>query len=160
MPAWRRWPPPPLAAVACLLMWASVSGCSGINSQTNSFATLAEARAAGAIERGWLPEGLPAGTHDIREAHVPGSRDRWGIVNFPPEEAGTLRELLQSEELPLGGLRTNAPGRIEWWPLVLRGRIDGERTAATGLRGYRPRQGDLIFAVNWRQGRAYYWTAQ
>ena len=77
--------------------------CSGINAQTNSFATLAEARQAGAIAKGWMPEGLPAGSHDIREAHVPGTPERWGIIDFPQTEDAALRALLQPDEISLDG---------------------------------------------------------
>jgi hypothetical protein len=132
--------------------------CSGINSQTHSYATLAEARQAGAVGSGRIPDGLPPGTHDIREAYVPGTSQRWGIINFPPSEADTLRALLHSEEFSLKGQRADAPARIEWWPIAFRGQIDAERVAETGIRVYRAQQGDLIFAVNWNQGRAYYWA--
>jgi hypothetical protein len=137
-----------------------VTACSAINSQTNSFATLAEARQAGAIANGSVPDGLPPGSHDIREAHVPGTGERWGIINFPLTEADTLRGLLQPEELSLEGQQCDMPGRIEWWPPMLRGQIDGKQIAATGMRAYRAKDSTLIFAVNWKQGRAYYWVAQ
>jgi hypothetical protein len=139
---------------------ALAAACSGINSQTNSFETLAEARQAGAIAQGRIPDGLPPGSHDLREAHVPGTRQRWGIVNFPEAEAGSLRALLTPEEVQLDGRRCEAPGRIEWWPVVLRGTLDGGRIAATGIRGYRSKDGQLFFAVNWDQGRAYYWAVE
>jgi hypothetical protein len=42
--------------------------------------------------------------------------------------------------------------------VILRGTLDGERIRATQLRAYRAREGNLIFAVNWNQGRAYFWT--
>src|SRR5688500_10976851 len=93
------------------------AGCAGINSQTNSFATLAEAREAGAVAQGWIPEGLPPGSHDLREAHLPGTRQRWGIVNFPEMEADVLRRLLDAGEISLDGQRCDAPARIEWWPI-------------------------------------------
>jgi hypothetical protein len=139
---------------------AVAAACSGINSQTNSFATLTEARQAGAIAQGWIPEGLPGGSYDLRAAHVPGTRQRWGIVNFPQPEADSLRALLRAEEISVDGLNAHTPGRIEWWPVVLRGNLDNRRIAATGLRNYQAKEGDLIFAVNWAQGRAYYWAAQ
>ncbi len=144
-------------AVRLIAFGLCATGCSGINSQTHAYATLAQARQAGAITSGWLPDGLPAGSSDIRTAHVPGTSERWGVVNFPPSEGDTLRTVLDAEELTLTGLNCRAPGRIEWWPTALRGRLDGDRLAATGIRGYRARQGDLIVAVNWAQGRAYYW---
>jgi hypothetical protein len=134
-------------------------GCAGLNSQTYSFATLEEARQAGAIAKGWVPEGLPPGSHDLRVAQVPGTSQHWGIINFPRAEEGALRALLEPAEVSLSGEHCDMPGRIEWWPIVLRGALDGERLAATGLRGYRATTGRRLFAVNWNQGRAYYWEA-
>lgn len=146
--------------VVCLLVGAALflTGCAGIKSQTNSYATLGEARQGGAIANGWIPEGLPNGSHDIREGHVPGTSQRWGIFEYPHAEEGTLRALLEPQEIAVDGLRCDVPARIEWWPRVLRGPLDGNRVAATGARVYRARKGGLIFAVNWNQGRAYYWS--
>jgi hypothetical protein len=144
-------------SLVCLLATAA-GACAGINSQTNAFATLAEAREAGAIANGWVPDGLPPGTYELREAHVPDTTRRWGIFNFPQGEADTLRGLLATEELPLEARRVEAPARIEWWPLELRGDLSAARLAATGIRGYRAKSGGLVFAVNWKQGRAYYWA--
>lgn len=141
-----------------LLVAVGVVACASINSQTNSYATLEEARQAGAVAQGWVPAWLPPASHDIREAHVPGTPAKWGIVNFPQEESDVLRAALVPDEFPLDGQRCEMPGRIEWWPIELRGSINGERLAAIGIRGYRTREGDLIMAVNWKQGRAYYWT--
>jgi hypothetical protein len=140
------------------IVLTAAAACSGIDAQTNSFSTLDEARQAGAIANGWIPDGLPPGSHDIREGHVPGTPQRWGVIEFPQSEEASLRTLLQPEEIPLDGQRCEVPGRVEWWPVILRGTIDGERVAATQLRAYRARQGDLMFAVNWNQGRAYFWT--
>ena len=147
-----------VAGTASVIALVTATACSGINAQTNSFATLAEARDAGAIAKGWMPEGLPPGSHDIREGHVPGTRERWGIIDFPQSEESSLRALLQSDEISLNGQRCEIPGRVEWWPLMLRGALDGARLAATGLHAYRAKEGNLIFAVNWSQGRAYFWT--
>jgi hypothetical protein len=135
-----------------------VVACSGIKSQTNSFATLAEARQAGAITSGWIPEGLPASAHDLREGHVPGTPQRWGLFEYPHTEEAALRGLLQANEIRGDGGRCEVPARIEWWPLMLRGQLDADRLATTGVRVYRAKQGDLLFAVNWNQGRAYYWA--
>ena len=105
-----------------------------------------------------MPEGLPPGSHDIREGHVPGTTERWGIIDFPQAEEASLRALLQPDEMPLTGQRCEIPARIEWWPLMLRGSLDGARLSATGIRVYHAKEGNLIFAVNWSQGRAYFWT--
>jgi hypothetical protein len=132
--------------------------CAGIKSQTNSYATLAEARQAGAIANGWIPEGMPTGAHDLREGHVPGTSQRWGLFEYPPAEEGILRALFLPDEIGADGLRCDIPARIEWWPRILREPIDGSRLAATGAHLYRSRSRDLIFAVNWNQARAYYWS--
>jgi hypothetical protein len=140
------------------VLTSALTACTELNSQTNAFATLAEARQAGAIANGWIPEGLPPGSRDLREAHVPGTTQRWGIVNFPPAQGDVLRALLQPGEISLQGQRCDMPRRIEWWPAMLRGHLDGNLLASTGIRGHRARTGDLLFAVNWSQGRAYYWV--
>jgi len=133
-------------------------GCAGIRSQTNSYATLAEARQAGAIAHGWIPDGLPTASHDIREGHIPGTSQHWGLFEYPHAEEGMLRALLEPQETSAEALDCDIPARIEWWPLILRGPLDSGRLAATGTRVYRAKSGRLLFAINWSQGRAYYWT--
>lgn len=144
---------------AAVLVLSFLQGCAGANSQTYAFATLEEARRAGAVAKGWIPDGLPPGSHDIRVAQLPGSTRHWGIVNFPRDEAGVLEGLLEPGEISLTGEYCEMPGRIEWWPGLLRGALDDTKLAATGIRGYRARAGHLLFAINWSQGRAYYWEA-
>ena len=39
----------------------AAAACAGIDAQTNSFSTLDEARQAGAVAKGWIPDGLPPG---------------------------------------------------------------------------------------------------
>jgi len=146
-----------IALCAVLVATPFLAACAGVRSQTNTYATLAEARQAGAIANGWIPEGLPSGSHDIREGHVPDTPQRWGIFEFPQAEEGMLRALVEPQEISVDGLPCDVPARIEWWPRVLRGPIDASRVAATGARVYRARAGGLLFAVNWNQGRAYYW---
>ena len=140
-----------ILSVACI-----VSACTGINAKTASFASLAEARSA--IDRGWVPNELPRSSYELRVAYVPESWQRWGIINFPAATGDELRAVLQPEELSLAGVRCEVPGRIEWWPVQLRENLDAERIAMTGAKAYRGRRGNLIWVVNWPQGRAYYWT--
>ena len=137
----------------------AVSACGDLDVVTASYRTLAEAREAGAIQRGWIPEGLPEGAYELREAHDLDTNRRWGLFNFPRQEAGTLQAILQEGETNLDGVTCSIPPRIEWWPVLLRGRLDPERIRSTGLQAYRAADGDLLFVVNWEQGRAYYWNA-
>lgn len=141
-----------------LLGALSGASCSDLDVVTASYRTLAEARDAGAIERGWVPEGLPEGTHELREAHDLDSNRRWGLFNFPPPRGDELRALLEPHEISLAGVTCDIPARIEWWPVLLRNRLDHERIKSAGLKAYRARGGGLLFVVNWEQGRAYYWS--
>jgi hypothetical protein len=141
-----------------LLVLPGLAGC-GRTVHTATYATVAEARAAGAIERGWVPPIVPANAYELRAAYAIDGDDRWGLFNFRPEQADALRAVLHPEELPLSGTVMDIPPRIEWWPVLLRGRLDAERIQTTGLRAYRARSGRLVFAVNWDQGRAYYWSS-
>ena len=134
------------------------AACHNAEVVTASYATLQEATEAGAIASGYLPAGLPPGTRDIREAHDPGSQRHWALFNFPPAERDHLQALLEPTETSLAGQSTDVPGRIEWWPVLLRNRFDAEQIRATGLLTYRGRGGHLRYAVNWSQGRAYLWT--
>jgi hypothetical protein len=142
----------PVAVVTALLL----SACGGGNAKTASFATAAEAKQA--IDRGWIPVNLPSGAYELRAAYVPDSWQRWGIINFRDDSAAELRGLLQPEEISLAGMRCEVPPRIEWWPVQLRQDLDVERISATGARAYRGRTAHMVWVINWKQGRAYYWT--
>jgi hypothetical protein len=102
---------------------------------------------------------LPPSARDIREAHDPESRRHWALFSFTPAEADHLRALIGAQEVSVDGQTCDVPGRIEWWPLILRNQLEAERIRATGLATYRSIAGDLLVAVNWSQGRAYLWTA-
>jgi hypothetical protein len=148
-----------LRLFAATVAVAALAGCRNSNVITESYATLAEAQAAGAIDREWLPRGLPPSARELRVAHDLDSPRRWGLFNFPAAEGEALRSVI-GQEVSFDGLSCNPPRRIEWWPLLLRRQLDRERITATGLRGYAAKDGELIFAVNWAQGRAYYWSKE
>ena len=148
------------SARVSLLLLLLVLACRDNKVVTNSYSSLDEARAAGATAAGYLPEGLPPGAHDIREAHVAGSAEGWGIFSFPATERDRLMALLDPSEQSLDGQTFDVPGRIEWWPALLRNTLNAERIRATGLLTYRSRSGDRLYAVNWSQGRAYVWGAR
>ena len=132
-------------------------GCAYSDAITNVYATKGEAEQAGAVERGWIPRGLPASTHDLREAHSTAGRRAWGLFSFAPEDADALRALLAPNEIPAEGLRPGIPARIEWWPVLLRSTLNAEQIKSAGLQPYRSKDGALVVIVNWKQGRAYYW---
>ena len=137
---------------------ALIVGCAYSDAVTNAYATTAEAEQAGAVERGWVPRGLPQSARDLREAHSTGGKRVWGLFSFEPDDADALRAVVQPEELSAGGLSPGVPARIEWWPVLLRSTLDAEQVKAAGLQVYRSRSGGLVFVINWKQGRAYYWN--
>jgi hypothetical protein len=139
--------------ISVLLLFAT--GCTAIETKTGIYATVAEARAAGAIERGWIPEGLPASATDLREAHH-GDRQQWGVFAFPPTDIDAMRRLVAAE-ITATPPACDPPGRLEWWPRILRSPLDVAQLHSTGLRLHRSRDGRLTYAINWNQGRAYYW---
>jgi hypothetical protein len=136
-----------------------VAACGYSDVVTNSYATIAEARESGAEGRGELPPGLPEGVHELRTAKDTKSHRQWGLFSFAGSDAERLREMLESEEVSLSGISCDIPGRIEWWPLLLRGTINGDHAKAAGLQAYRSRDRQLLFVFNWKQGRAYFWKA-
>lgn len=148
-----------IPALAVLVVACLAAACRDTNVITNSYSSLAEAREAGAMANGYMPDGLPPSAHDIREAHDPGSADSWVIFSFPDAERDQLKALLDEKGESLDGRDFDVPGRIEWWPTLLRNRLDAERIKATGLQTYRSKAGDRFYAINWSQGRAYVWTA-
>ena len=145
------------SVIACIGLLV-LAGCSGRDVRTATFATFEEARTAGAVDQGWIPAVLPERAYELRAAYAMNGSQRWGLFNFRAQDVEALRAALQPEEISLGQTTLDVPGRIEWWPLILRGRVDAERARATGLRAYAAKSAPLVFAVNWNQGRAYYWT--
>lgn len=145
------------ASVVAVLAAALLAACAGPTVQTATYATLAEARSAGAIDKGWVPALVPEAAYELRAAYAINGSDRWGLFNFRPEDREAVRAIIQADGISLAGTEMEIPGRIEWWPVILRGTLDAERIATTGLQAYRSRSGNLVVAVNWNQGRAYYW---
>ena len=150
--------PDPIA-LALALALAVALGCGDSDVVTHSYDTHAEAVRAGAVERGWIPDGLPGGIFEMREAHDLDSNRRWGLFSFRTEDAAALSQLLGAE-VSVTGETCDPPARIEWWPRLLRGALTDAQVAATGLKVYRPAAPGLTFAVNWNQRRAYYWSPE
>lgn len=132
---------------------ALTAGCSDLRVKMSVYQSVEEARAAGAIAAGWVPEALPAGTSDLREGHLPDGR-HWGAFTFPSADPGPVRALLGGE-ITSGSLECRPPGRLEFWPRVLQSPVDVARVRTTGFRLYGG--GDRTYAINWGQGRGYYW---
>ena len=151
MRSWAGW-----LAIVCLA--GAATQCSSLEVVTASYASRSDARESGAIDRGWIPSWLPDSAQDIREAHGLDSNRRWGLFNFAPAEADRIRSVLHAEPISLAGVRCDMPARVEWWPRMLRGELDRARIKDAALEAYRTRSDNLVVVVNWKQGRAYYWS--
>jgi hypothetical protein len=138
---------------AVLIVTVVAAACSGLSVKSGVYASVDEARTAGAIEHGWVPDGLPPGTSDLREGHLTDG-GLWGAFSFATAQSAPLRARL-GPEIVAGTLTCDAPGRLEWWPRILHSPIDVDHVRVTGFHVYKT--AGLIYAVNWGQGRAYYW---
>lgn len=107
---WRR------SAGACLIL-LSVVACN--ETPESTYRTLEEARRAGAIERGWIPESVPAFASNIREKHDLDTNEVWGAFEFPEERRTAVVTTLRS--VPSEYLRGRAigSGGVAWWPRSL-----------------------------------------
>jgi hypothetical protein len=142
----------PRAIIAVAI--AGLAACSSLSVNMAVFNTAAEAREAGAISAGWVPEGIPASASDLRAGYLPDGR-HWGVFAFRASEEPAVRQLI-GEEITNGTLTCEPPGRLEFWPRVLLTPVDVARVQSTGFRLYRG-SGSRTWAINWGQGRAYYW---
>ena len=59
--------------------------------QLSHYANLAEARHSGIIERGWVPELLPAGSTDITEIHDLDANTGTGTFRFPSADLDAFK---------------------------------------------------------------------
>jgi hypothetical protein len=149
-------PQPRLALTLIAGLSLLAAACSAVRSESDVYATLAEAQADGAVDAGWVPAGLPPGTTDLRTGHAPDG-SHWGLFAFPPDQAAALRALLGSEITDGEPPACDPPGRFEWWPRLLRSPMDAQKIRSAGLHTFRAADGRRTFVVNWGQGKAYYW---
>ena len=61
------------------------------DTQISHHANLAEARQSGIIERGWVPELLPAGSNDITEIHNLDTNTGTGTFRFPSADLDAFK---------------------------------------------------------------------
>ena len=142
----------PMVLMVLLVGTVLLGACSGLSVKMGIYANLDEVRKAGA--GGWVPEGLPSSTSDLREGHLPDGR-HWGAFTFPVAETAPVRALVETE-ITTGTLSCEPPGRLEFWPRVLLSPVDVERVRSTGFKLYAGRD-SRTYAINWGQGRGYYW---
>jgi len=110
-----------LGLAAALLLFVAfdlirLSGPGGYDYEISRHADITAARKAGVIERGWVPELLPAGSTDIKEVHDLDANTGTGNFRFPSadleayktqahqfagadvKEAGTITHVVYSQD--------------------------------------------------------------
>jgi hypothetical protein len=144
------------ASGAAVFAMVLAAACSDV--RVGVYSTIEEARTEGAIAKGWVPDGLPPGVSDIREAHDLDTNQRWGAFTFPAAQSAPLRALLDPSEIDRGAVACDPPGRLESWPPLLRTPVDVPQLRSLGFHLYRGRDAALLWVIHWPQGKAYYWT--
>ena len=120
----------------------AISGCIGPLSEKpeRHYASAADARADGALERGWIPAILPSDAHAIREVHDVDTNLTWGC--FSTGDVEEVRALLarlkaQRTQGPIGPRPREWFREFSWWPEAMRaGTVEAWRfTDAAVARG-------------------------
>jgi hypothetical protein len=143
--------------VAVVLLAAA---CDYLDTRESAYATLAEARAAGALARGWVPEYLPASAREIRERHNVDTNEVWGRFEFDANDRAPTARACRSidvGQLNLPGAETRGTA---WWAEMLR---TDPSAAAEHFElhacGTSPQTSHRRYlAVHRRMPTAFYWT--
>jgi hypothetical protein len=131
-----------------------LAACSDLRVKVEVYDNVDEARAAGAVAAGWVPDALPRSTGDLHAGHLPDGR-YWGVFTFARADEPAVRALVGSE-VTSGTLTCDPPRRLEWWPRIVQSPVDVNQVRSTGFQVYRGADA-RNYVVNWGQGRAYYW---
>lgn len=150
------------AIALSLVMSLPLQGCSELHQ--SFYPTLGDAINSGEITRGWLPDFVPANTHDIRIAYNPSSAKTWCAFQFSPDGSQRLRNHLSSPQMLPPRVRRIEGSGLEWWPDFLRGTLNLAAIQSHGFTVYLVSERDIgentrevLFAINWLTGRGYFY---
>src|SRR4029079_8888994 len=111
--------------IVAVLLPIALAGCIGRLSEKpeHQYASTADARADGALERGWIPMILPSDAHAIREVHDVDTNRTWGCFStVEVEEVRALLARLKAQRTQ--GLIGPQPREwlrdFSWWPEPMR----------------------------------------
>jgi len=115
---------------------------------------MSEARRAGEVDRGWLPDILPDGATNVRERHNIDTNETWCSFDLTGAESSRLRAAMS----PLAPHHVSAwvvrPPGVGWWPRVLEGALDSRAVDKSGMEA-----GSLVFALEAGGRRGYMYRA-
>ena len=131
------------------------------------YPSLADAKKDGAIDRGWIPDFLPASSRAIHEVHDISPSTTWCAFEFLPADSQGLRNSLKRvDELAPSVRRLPSPGE-SWWPAVLDGNLDVGKIQKAGFELYMivapetPSSTEvLFFAVDWAKGHGFFYRTR
>jgi hypothetical protein len=135
----------------CVLAAASVVLAACAETVDESYATFADAQAAGAVVRGWVPEWLPVSASNIREAHNLDTNSF--MVRFAVPK-GTDLQLPKACEPVALNVPPSPPFRRTWWP---------SDVPATSLATHRHAFfgcGNSFVAFSAAQGEGFVWRTE
>ena len=124
------------------------------------YSSLAEARAAGAIDRGWIPDFLPPSATHLRQVSDLDTNERWLAFMAPLPELRAMASRLAP--LSYEDARRTAVDR-SWvvggdWPPELSKRF-WHTPRSTSLLSYHISKAErYCVAIEWRTGRAWGWS--
>jgi hypothetical protein len=155
----RRWEAI-VVGVAVVLLVVAERACTVYETPVEEYSTLAEARAAGTIARGWIPDFLPPNATHLREVHEIDSIERWLAFTAPIPELRTMASRLAP--LSYEDARRTAVHR-SWvvggdWPPELSKRFWHTPRSTSLLSYHISRAEQYCVAIEWRTGRAWGWS--
>jgi hypothetical protein len=131
------------------------------------YPSLADAKKDGAIDRGWIPDFLPASSRAIHEVHDISPSTTWCAFEFLPSDSQDLQKSLKRvDELAPSVRRVPNPGE-SWWPDLLDGNLDVGKIQKAGFELYMVTAPEtpsstevLLFAVDWTKGHGFFYRTR
>jgi hypothetical protein len=96
-----------------LVVVAMLAGC---ESRESRYPSVEAARADGAMQRGWIPEFLPASAHDIRLSYDLDSNEIWLRFGYAPDSLAGMLVAFQKEDPAITDDYPRMPRRGRWRP--------------------------------------------
>jgi len=132
-----------MRTIAALLFSTLLLGCN--EADVKVYGSSDEARADGAIARGWIPQSLPKSSKAIREKHDLDTNESWGRFEFAAPDAATFAATLT--RITTSGTCLRDP-RVEWWPA----------STLSSLEKYQANDDKRVFfAIDWKNNVGFFW---
>lgn len=144
----------------CVAASALVQSC---NRRNAFYPSLVDAKRAGEVDRGWLPDYLPVSSHAIHIAYDPESPTTWCAFEYSPADASSLlKNLTRVDTLPSRVKHVDGP-RESWWPHFLTGDLDLAAIHSRGFDVYVAVEPDVqsktnlvLFVLDFGSGRGFF----